>query len=426
MLEIKALQDERIYQTTLASGLRVAIHPKTEFHNIYASFQIDFGGSDLRYHKDGIERTLPGGVAHFLEHLMFHNLGIELPEVFADLGAEVNAYTSKSNTAYRFKTINNIQKLLKIFIENFRGFQVEDEIIEKERRIIVHELTMSDDSVHYDMQQALTNMMYSDYCITSDVGGKVKDVRSVTKEDLVEAFNTFYHPCNCSLVITGNVEVNQVMAILEDNEYELQTWPSKPEIMRVINDASKRIHHKTKYTKDLPENMITYALKIPQVICQTIDREFLHIAIGSIVANVFSLGSKTFDYLEKSKLMNVSFFTKLTIERDYGYFDIFIQTSKVKRYIKTMEDILLKVATEPLDEEFFVVNKKNIIGNYITMFDSLSRSHDFLCNCVQENIQIDDYLNHVLNLSINDLDQLKLLFVKENIYLLSYLKAKKK
>jgi len=425
VVEIKALKDEIIYQTTLSSGLEIAIHPKQDFHNIHVSFQVDFGGSDLRFLANGEEHALPAGVAHFLEHLLFANKGIDLPEVFATAGAEINAYTSQSMTAYKFKTINNINYLLRVFLDNFTEFDVLDETIEKERKIIVHELTMSDDSVHFEMQQSLMKMMYSDLSIFSDVGGLVKDVRSIDRNILQKAFTTFYHPKNCTLVITGNVNVNDMLNLLETHEYNLKTWPEIPSLTRIITDSPKRIHKKTRYLNEIEENMITFAVRFPREIFKDTDRETLHTSIGSIVANVFGLGSKTFDYLEKQKLMNVSFFTKLTLEREFGYFDVYIQTNKVKRYSLTLEKILLQIAEEPLDKEFFEVNKKNILGNYITMFDNLSRSHDFLCNCLSERVRVDHYLEHILTLDVDDLDRFRQLFIKENIYQLSYLKAKK-
>ncbi len=425
MLEIKALKDETIFQTTLTNGLRVAIHPKPDFHNILVSFQVDFGGSDLNFFVGDEKKRLSSGVAHFLEHLMFQNGNINLPEIFADFGAEINAFTSQSMTAYKFKTINHVYYLLDYFLENFRDFQIADEVMEKERRIIIHELTMSDDSVHFDMHQNLMKMMYSDYSITSDVGGKVSEVRRITKQEIESAFAWFYHPQNCSLVITGNVDKDNMLSYLNNHSYNKKEWPEFKKIKRIVHEEPRRIHNKIKKIYDLPDNMITFAVKIPQDILKTKDRESLHIGFGSIVANAFSLGSHTFDYLEKQKLMNVSFFTKLTLEREFGFFDVFIQTNKVKRYIKTMDRILNQISELPLDSEFFEVNKKNILGNYITMFDSLSRSHEFLCNCVSENVRVDHYLDHILNLKPENLDAFKSLFNKDNIFLLTYSKARK-
>ncbi|MBN2540548.1 MAG: insulinase family protein [Bacilli bacterium] len=425
MVKIQALQDEFIYQETLSSGLRVAIHPKPDFHNTLVTLQVGFGGTCLFYDVDDTRMEIPAGVAHFLEHLMFHNNAFDLPERFAQSGAEINAYTSKSLTAYQFKTINHIQSLLSDFLGNFIECGITDEVIEKERRIIEYELLMSDDSVHYDMYQRLMRMMYSDYSVHSDVGGTVKDVRKIDRSILEHVFETFYHPKNCTLIITGNVNAEEIITLLQNHPYNQKIWPRFPHINPIISHKSRRIHNQTRYAEDVTEPLITYAVRIPDEMMKSVDKEFLHIAFGSIVANVFGMGSSTFDYLEKIKLMNVSFYTKLSVEKTYGHLRIFIQTNKVKRYQKVMKEILLNVANKPLDEEFFHINKKNIIGNYITVFDSLSRVHDLLCNTMSEGVNLDEYVDHILNLKFEDMDAFRRIFVPENIYSIIYKKIKK-
>ena len=93
--------------------------------------------------------------------------------------------------------------------------------------------------------------------------------------------------------------------------------------------------------------MISYAVKVPRKYFLADNKEFLHIILGSIVANAFGMGSHNFDLLEKTKLMNVSFFTKLYLEKEYGFFNLFIQTNKVKRDHKTINELLQKIANEP-------------------------------------------------------------------------------
>jgi len=425
MDKIQALKDEFIYTEKLESGLIVAIHPKKEFHNVYVTLQVNFGGTCLKYKTQDETVEIPAGVAHFLEHIMFHNQDLDLSEKFARAGAEINAYTSKSITAYQFKTINHIHELLTTFIDNFVSFDVSNDIIEKERQIIVHEVMMSKDSIHFDMHQRMMKMLYSDYCIYSDVGGEVDDILKINHDILEKSFNTFYHPKNMNLVITGNVDYQEVIDLLKKHRFNKKQWLTFSEIKPLIYYNQKDEHHLVLKKDDVEESMINFLVRIPENLIFQKNREFLHIALSSITANVLGLGSKTFDYLEKNNLMNISFYTKLTIEKSYGYLSVFIQTNKVLRYKKTMLDILLKINEEPLDKQLFEVNKKNILGNYITIFDNLSRVHNLLCNTIMENVGIDQYFNHVINHSIEDLAPYKAIFREENIYSITYLKGNK-
>lgn len=194
-LEIKkALNDEITYIKTLESGLTVAIHPKLKYQKTLVTLQVNFGGLDLLYKVNHQTKEIPSGVAHFLEHSLFQNNGRNLTEAFAEKGAKINAFTTKSITAYTFECRTDFDDLITYFLESFINPDFSEEAIEKEKKIIKHELVMSEDSVHTKVYQKLKNMMYSDCAIRCDVGGTVKDVFKTNQEILNDVFDTFYHP----------------------------------------------------------------------------------------------------------------------------------------------------------------------------------------------------------------------------------------
>ncbi len=418
----KALSDELIYLETMPSGLRVAIHPKQKFQKTMVTLQVDFGGLDLCYEVGGQQKHIPAGVAHFLEHNLFSNNGRNLTEIFASKGARINAFTSKSQTSYTFDAREHVAELITIMLDGFITPDFSQESIEKERVIIGHELVMSDDSIHTDMFQKLKKMMYQDPGIRSDVGGTVKDISDIDQAMLNDVFKTFYHPQNMSLIVTGPVEVEPLLEALRRHPYQQYPWPPFKTIKRIREDAHRRIKRVKKHLPSIEENMVSIGITIPPSIFERYDRETIHIAMGAVIGNVFGLGSKHYDLLEKKKLMNISFAARTSIERDYGFVHLYIQIKNPKKYLETMLNILSRVHDEPLDEHLFNIDKNAILGNYIRLFDSLSRSHDFVSNCLYEKIEIDHYLEKILHLKTSDLDVFKAIFAPENIFVLQYLK----
>lgn len=418
----KALIDELTYIETLESGLKVAIHPKKKYQRVVVTLQVNFGGLDLEYEVSGQHYKIPEGVAHFLEHSLFENNGRNLSEEFAKHGSKINAYTSKSVTAYTFESRNDFDYLIGYFLSSFLKPDFSPLSIEKEKKIIKHELMMSEDSIHTEIYQKLKSMMYSDKAIICDVGGTVKEVMTINQDILNHVFNTYYHPKNMSLIITGNCNPDEVIEIIRKHEYNLNDWPEFSEIKRVQHNAERKIHNYTKKTNEVEENIINIGLKIPQDIFDTFDREHIHVGISSIVGNSFGLGSKNYDYLEKKNLMNISFSAKSTIERDYGFINLYMQSKTPKKYLSEILSILTKISEEPLDEELFNIDKKAILGNYIRLFDSLPRTHEYISNCILENVDINNYLQNILDLQVSDLDAIKAIFKKENIYVIQYLK----
>lgn len=417
-----ALLDEVTYIKTLKCGLKVAIHPKPNYQKAYVSLQVNFGGLDIDYFVNDQAFSIPEGVAHYLEHMVFSNNGRNLAEEFAKKGARINAYTSKSVTAYSFDTRHHYPYLLDYFLSSFLIPDFKDSDIEKERKIIKHELLMSEDSIHTKVYQKLKSMMYSDNAIITDVGGTVAEVMKINKATLNQVFNQFYHPKNMTLIISGKVAVDHTLELLNNHEFNQHNWLDFNPIKRKIDDQVKTDHQYLTKTSETEENIINIGVKIPQEIFKNYSKEYINIGMNALINNMFGLGSKNYDYLDKMNLMNVSFSAKPSIERDFGFVTIYIQTPKHKLYLREMLKILESISTNDLDEELFEIDKKAILGNYIRLFDSLPRTHEFVCNCLLEDVNIDTYLSNLMKLTPKDLEPLKQIFKKENIYSIIYLK----
>ena len=118
MIKNKVLIDETIYTETLNCGLLVLIHPKPDFLQTVVTLQTNFGGGDIEYYLNDKMTTLPEGTAHFLEHVIFENNGRNLTEVFSKKGAEINAYTARSMTAYGFTCQSDFYYLLGYLLDS--------------------------------------------------------------------------------------------------------------------------------------------------------------------------------------------------------------------------------------------------------------------------------------------------------------------
>ena len=97
---------EMVYRTRLANGLTVALLPRKEFKEVYASVTVQFGSVDtLVTEIDGDVKQYPAGIAHFLEHKLFEREdSSDLMSAFTSLGADSNAFTSFTKTNYLFSS----------------------------------------------------------------------------------------------------------------------------------------------------------------------------------------------------------------------------------------------------------------------------------------------------------------------------------
>ena len=74
---------------------------------------------------------------------------------------------------------------------------------------------MYEDDPYFKMYDGIVHNAFIKHPIKYPIAGTVEDVNSITKEDLYTCYNTFYHPSNMFLVITGNVDPKEALEIIK-------------------------------------------------------------------------------------------------------------------------------------------------------------------------------------------------------------------
>ena len=64
--------DETLLSTRLPNGLTIHVVPRKDFSRKLAYFATDFGAIHTDFTFEGQKHSVPGGIAHYLEHTLFH------------------------------------------------------------------------------------------------------------------------------------------------------------------------------------------------------------------------------------------------------------------------------------------------------------------------------------------------------------------
>ena len=108
---------KHLYYEQMDNGLKVYLLPKYNFSKTYGLFTTCFGSVDTTFVPLGQNEMVkvPDGIAHFLEHKMFEMKEGDASDEFAMLGANTNAFTSSSRTAYLFNTTSHEKNALNYY-----------------------------------------------------------------------------------------------------------------------------------------------------------------------------------------------------------------------------------------------------------------------------------------------------------------------
>lgn len=151
------------------------------------------------------------GVAHFLEHLFFkgtkqHPAG-EADRILESKGAVVNAATSKDFTHY-YVTIPSeyFDTAVELQADMLTDPQIPRKELEKERKVVLEEISKDGNTPAKKVYENLNEMMYSHHPYKRRVIGSADVISTISREDIIDYFNKFYSPSNMITLVVGDVD----------------------------------------------------------------------------------------------------------------------------------------------------------------------------------------------------------------------------
>lgn len=256
--------EEKIYEYTTKNGLKVYMWINEKVNGCFASLSVKYGSIHTKFKVGKKVYTVPNGLAHFLEHIKFNmKEDVTAHDEFIKIGGDSNAFTTFKYTSYIvFATQNKIENL-NLLLDFVYNPYFTKKMISKEKGIIVEESNMSNDDpyskIFYDnLKNVLQKSNYRNL-----ITGEVEDIKEISLDDVEIVYNTFYHPKNMFLTITGNFNPYEMAKTVEDNlaKKEFREFQE----VDIISESEPK-----KVTKDyMEENVgityprVKYSLKIP-------------------------------------------------------------------------------------------------------------------------------------------------------------------
>lgn len=373
--------DLNVYEEVLDNGLRIFISPIPR-HTIHARITTFFGGSVLEFKMDESKDFIkvPGGIAHFLEHKMFEKEdGVDPLSIYENNGASGNAFTNEFVTAYHFTGAGHFYENLETLLKCVHEPYFTDENVLKEKGIISQEKKQDLDnpfSIVYD--RSLVNTFHN-LDFKNTVLGSLEDINSITKEDLYNCYNTFYHPSNMILTISGDVAPDEVIKFIKDfyKKYDFKKRPKveikhKDEPESVVKD--KDIIYMDNLSKEI---LISYKVKKPNYIK---DVYLNKIYFSFLLDMKFGAISQVVDVFAKNKNLISSVSSYLEVVDDY-YVILFNAT------VKDGEDEVIDLIDKTIkdfdfNEEDFNLIKKAVLNSTVLSTENSTG----ICNMISNQV----------------------------------------
>lgn len=380
-----------LYQEKLDNGLEIYIIPKNNCNNIYATISTKYGSNIDEFVpiKSKKMKKFPLGIAHFLEHKMFEmEDGTDPFEIYSNNGADANANTSNYKTTYLFSGPQYFKENLNYLLDYVQTPYFTDKNVEKEKGIIIQEIKMYQDDPYTVLYEKAIYNSFIKHPIKMPVIGDIENVKSITKEDLYECYNTFYNPGNMFVVITGNVDPEETIELIKQNQ-EKKQFDKEEEIKLKTYEEPDKVDKKSEIIKmdiNLPKLALSYKINYKNMNLNLRDA----LAYLSIIFDI-NLGATS---IINEELKDENIITS-NIDFTFMYTDthilvtIFGETDKIEKLSSKLEK---QINNLEITEEEFDRKKLNIASSYIFMSDNIfSMNEKVMNNIIKYNeIKIDD------------------------------------
>ncbi|WP_170425727.1 M16 family metallopeptidase [Ruegeria arenilitoris] len=178
------------------------------------------------------------GVAHFLEHLLFKGTDTLAPGEFsatvAANGGNDNAFTSYDYTAY-FQRVaaDRLELMMRMEADRMRNIRLTEEDIATERDVILEERNQrTDNSPRALFGEQMSATQYLNHRYGVPIIGWRHEMETLDMEDALSFYQTHYAPNNAILVVTGDVEPDEVKTLAEEYYGVIPANPDLPERFR--------------------------------------------------------------------------------------------------------------------------------------------------------------------------------------------------
>ncbi len=363
--------DLDVYEETLTCGLKVFICPMDR-HEVFAKMTTNYGASTIEFKPHLKEEfiKIPLGTAHFLEHKMFAKKdNRDIMSLFQQNGAQSNAFTSSHVTSYYFASPSKFFENLNLLLDLVTQPYYTKENVEKEMGIIDQELKAGFDNPFEAGYYTTLLNTFKELPYRFPVGGYCETIKEINPDVLYDCYNTFYHPSNMILTITGNVDPDETIKFIKDY-YDKLDYTNMPKIeTKKYNEPNEVNKAEETIYKDVTNNILENAYKInikdiDMDLCKILT--YINIYLTIKFGGVSNFNKKCFE--DKNILNPVRYM--LDHKDNFLFIDFDTEVIEVKDIFEQIYD---NVNDKKISKEDFDLIHKNIIKDIILMSENVAK-----------------------------------------------------
>lgn len=195
----------------LKNGIRI-VHQEVSSPVSHFGVLINTGSRDEEENEQGI--------AHFIEHVIFK--GTKTRKAFhilnriEDVGGELNAYTTKEETAvYATFLSEYYQRSVELIADILFNSVFPAKELEREKEVIYEEINSYKDSPSELIFDEFEEILFDGHPIARNILGLPEQIKTFSKDDILRFMDENYHTDQMVLSSVGNIPMSKMIRLAE-------------------------------------------------------------------------------------------------------------------------------------------------------------------------------------------------------------------
>ncbi|MFZ5471899.1 MAG: M16 family metallopeptidase [Myxococcota bacterium] len=246
----------QVSEATLPNGLKVRLLPDAAVPTVsyYTFFRV---GS--RNERPGIT-----GISHLFEHMMFNGAKRygpgEFDRALESSGGHSNAYTSYDVTVYTDEAAAEaLELIIDLESDRMRSLAISDQMLQSERQVVIEERRLRvDNEILGRLDEELGTLVWKAHPYRWPIIGWHKDIESISKQDCMDYFRTYYAPNNATVFVAGDFDPKEALGWVRKYYGGIPKGPVPPTVVDAEPEQKGERRALVRHPAQAPSLMIAF------------------------------------------------------------------------------------------------------------------------------------------------------------------------
>lgn len=344
-----------IFNHTLDNGMRIIGQKLPSFNSISVGVWVGTGSVKEVQGEEGL--------SHFIEHMLFKGTqkrsAIQIATQMDDIGAQINAFTSKESTCYYIKaTKEHLEKSVEMLSDMIINSAFDPKEMEKEKGVVIEEIAMVEDTPEDLVMEIMGKEFYKNHPLGQPILGTKESVSSFSQKDIFNYIKKHYVASNMLVSIAGNFEESQIIDLV-NKYFDLPKVDYDVPYPRVPTYGKKSLVYAQKDIEQVHTCLVMPGLS-PQ------DDSYYPLVV---VNNAFggNMSSRLFQKIREDKGLAYSVYSFTSSYKDSGIIGFYAGTNANRAYevVEIIINEIKELKKHGLKADELERSKNQLKGSYI-------------------------------------------------------------